>query len=133
VVQELAHCFDIVSSLRNRYVCILGLTNRLSSIDSSLRRTGRFEVEIEVKVPSPSSRDSIIRSLMPVEIVTPSPSADEYEAFIRESIEQTQGFVIADIVKWIKESFLLENSGQSVSLDTLRSALSCVVPSLLRG
>jgi ATP-dependent Zn protease len=45
-------------------VVVLAATNRLSSIDLSLRRPGRFDREIEVGVPSPAERGQILRKML---------------------------------------------------------------------
>lgn len=41
-------------------VVVMGATNRLASVDPSLRRPGRFDREIEIGVPPPSARFAIL-------------------------------------------------------------------------
>ncbi|CAL8471781.1 g11323 [Coccomyxa elongata] len=42
-------------------VVVLAATNRVDSVDSALRRPGRFDRELEVSVPSPAGRLEILR------------------------------------------------------------------------
>jgi transitional endoplasmic reticulum ATPase len=42
-------------------VITIGTTSRASSIDSALRRAGRFDFEIEVPIPSPEQRLEILK------------------------------------------------------------------------
>ena len=44
-------------------VVVLAATNRVDTIDAALRRPGRFDVEMEIGVPSPSGRLEILRSV----------------------------------------------------------------------
>ncbi|XP_063902517.1 uncharacterized protein LOC135122244 [Zophobas morio] len=51
-------------ALENSYeklVLIIGATNRLDSLDSALRRAGRFDREISIGFPDESSREKILR------------------------------------------------------------------------
>lgn len=45
-------------------VVVLAATNRVDSVDSALRRPGRFDCELEVSVPSPAGRLEILRHAM---------------------------------------------------------------------
>lgn len=42
-------------------VVVLAATNRVDAVDAGLRRPGRFDIELEVGVPSPSARLEILR------------------------------------------------------------------------
>lgn len=42
---------------------VIGATNRPNAIDIALRRTGRFDREVDVHPPDPSERSEIIRLL----------------------------------------------------------------------
>ncbi|KAG6548025.1 hypothetical protein Mapa_010459 [Marchantia paleacea] len=45
-------------------VLVIAATNRIDSIDPALRRPGRFDLEIEIGVPSPSDRLGILQVLL---------------------------------------------------------------------
>ncbi|CAM6119230.1 unnamed protein product [Calypogeia fissa] len=45
-------------------VLIVAASNRIDSIDPALRRPGRFDVEIEIGVPSPADRQGILQVLL---------------------------------------------------------------------
>lgn len=42
----------------------MAATNRVESLDSALRRPGRFEKEIEIGIPRSSERADILRKLL---------------------------------------------------------------------
>ena len=43
---------------------MIGATNRPDAIDPAMRRPGRFDVEVEVGVPSAAEREEILRVMM---------------------------------------------------------------------
>ena len=45
-------------------VVVLAATNRLQALDDSLRRPGRLDKEIEIGVPSPGDRASILLKML---------------------------------------------------------------------
>ena len=58
VVAQLLSMMDGVKELDN--VLLIGLTNRRSLMDEALLRPGRFEVQLEVKLPDPQGRADIM-------------------------------------------------------------------------
>ncbi|MDY6764774.1 MAG: AAA family ATPase, partial [Halobacteria archaeon] len=78
-------------------VIVIGATNRVDSVDPALRRSGRFDREIEIGVPNKEDRKEIIH------IHTRGmPLADDVD--VDELAERTHGFVGADIESLCKES-----------------------------
>ncbi len=77
-------------------VIVIGATNRPDTIDSALRRGGRFDREIEIGVPDKGGRREILEihtRYMPLRGVD-----------IKEYAEKTHGFVGADLDALIKEA-----------------------------
>lgn len=58
VVNQLLSKIDGVNSLNN--ILIIGMTNRIDLIDSALLRPGRFEIHIEIGLPSVHDRQEIL-------------------------------------------------------------------------
>lgn len=58
VVNQLLSKIDGVNSLNN--VLIVGMTNRIDLMDSALMRPGRFEIHIEIGLPSVGDRREIL-------------------------------------------------------------------------
>lgn len=68
IVAQLLTCMDSLSneySLKNGFapVLVIGATNRPDSLDSALRRAGRFDREISMTMPDESSRSQIIKTM----------------------------------------------------------------------
>ncbi|KAL7754325.1 Ribosome biogenesis ATPase rix7 [Sorochytrium milnesiophthora] len=65
IVAQLLTCIDELSfeNTNHKAVMVLGATNRPDSIDSALRRAGRFDREIGMTVPDQASRVKILKVL----------------------------------------------------------------------
>lgn len=58
VVNQLLACLDGVNKLDN--LLVIGMTNRLDLIDKAMLRPGRFEVHIDVGLPTEAGRLQIL-------------------------------------------------------------------------
>ncbi len=82
-------------------VVVIGTTNRIDSIDTALRRPGRFDREIFFAPPDAKGRYEIL------EIYTREmPLADDAVEYLDELSELTRGFVGADIMELCREAGL---------------------------
>lgn len=80
-----------MDGLKNRgHVVVLGATNRPNTIDTALRRFGRFDREIDIGVPDDVGRMEIL------EIHTKNMKMDE-DVDLEMVSSNTHGFVGADI------------------------------------
>uniref|UniRef100_UPI0037E886FA ATPase family gene 2 protein homolog B n=1 Tax=Semicossyphus pulcher TaxID=241346 RepID=UPI0037E886FA len=112
---------------------IVGATNRPDSLDSALRRPGRFDREVIIGAPTVQQRKAILSVLcarMPV-----CPSVD-----MAELAQRTTGYVGADLSALCREAAMhaiRENSKgsgeQVVRLSHFQEALKSVRPSCLRS
>ena len=60
LVSILAGCLDNLHATHPaRHVVVVATTNQIEEIDSSLRRPGRFEREVEVTTPSAAERRQV--------------------------------------------------------------------------
>lgn len=76
----------------NKPVIVIGATNRPDSLDSALRRAGRFDREICLNVPNETQRESILRAM------TKNIRLKDGENFgYRELSKLTPGYVGADL------------------------------------
>ncbi len=117
-------------------ILFIGATNAVNSLDPAVRRSGRFDREIEIPPPNRDDRLSILSALMksyPNSLIT-----QEELGWIADSCH---GFVGADLCLLCKEAFLSalikarDNSastGVDVSFDDFISSLSKVKPSAIR-
>ena len=126
---------DDLDSLHGSPVIVIGATNRLSSLDDSLRRPGRLEREIEVPVPSPSDRRSILMLFLSLA------SHSLTESDIDSIAEKTHGYVGADIRALCSEAAMCclrrfhstkDNSQLVISSSDMAQAMLRVRPSALR-
>ena len=77
---------------------VLAATNRPDAIDSALRRPGRFDREVEIGIPSPSSRASILEALL---------SNTQHSLEPRDILDvssKTHGYVGADLAAVCREA-----------------------------
>jgi transitional endoplasmic reticulum ATPase len=82
-------------------VMIIGTTNRIDSVDSALRRPGRFDREIFISPPDAIGRLNILQ------IHTRGmPLSKEAEDNLKEIAERTHGFVGADLMELCREAGL---------------------------
>lgn len=95
VVAQLLALMDGLHS-RGR-VIVIGATNRPNSLDSALRRPGRFDREIEIKVPNEKGRREIFQIHTRNMPLNPKVS-------IKEFAQITHGFVGADISAVVREA-----------------------------
>ncbi len=96
VVAQLLALMDGLHS-RGR-VIVIGATNRPNSLDSALRRPGRFDREIEIKVPNEKGRREIFQ------IHTRNMPLDNKMLLIKDFSQITHGFVGADISAVCREA-----------------------------
>ncbi|MFO8034288.1 MAG: CDC48 family AAA ATPase [Candidatus Bipolaricaulota bacterium] len=95
VVSQLLTLMDGLKERRN--VIVMGATNRIEAIDQALRRPGRFDREIEVRVP-----DREGRSEMFMIHTRGMPLAQDVD--LAEYTELTHGFVGSDIEALCREA-----------------------------
>ncbi|HEY3274436.1 MAG TPA: CDC48 family AAA ATPase [Methanocella sp.] len=95
VVAQLLSLMDGLKARKN--VIVIGATNRPEAIDNALRRPGRFDREIELRVPDKSGRKEIFQIHTRSMPLTADVNIDELS-------DRTYGFVGADIAALCKES-----------------------------
>ncbi len=96
VVAQLLALMDGLHS-RGR-VIVIGATNRPNSLDPALRRPGRFDREIEIKVPNERGRKEIFQ------IHTRTMPLKDKKELITDFAKITHGFVGADISAVCREA-----------------------------
>jgi len=95
VVAQLLSLMDGLKSRKN--VIVIGATNRPEGLDMALRRPGRFDREIELRVPNTEGRLEIFQ------IHTRGMPLTE-DADLKQLSEITYGFVGADIAALVREA-----------------------------
>ncbi|MHA1193990.1 MAG: CDC48 family AAA ATPase [Promethearchaeota archaeon] len=96
-----AQLLSLMDGLNNRgEIIVIAATNKVNNIDIALRRPGRFDREIEIKVPNTKGRYEILQIHtrgMPL----------KNDVDLKIIAEKTHGFVGADIKSLCKEAALL--------------------------
>jgi len=93
-----AQLLALMDGLHSRgKVIVIGATNRPNSLDPALRRPGRFDREIEIKVPNEKGRREVFQ------IHTRNMPLDN-KISIKEYSQITHGFVGADIMAVCREA-----------------------------
>jgi cell division protease FtsH len=102
-VSQLLTCLDGMNDRGN--VFVIGATNNLDLIDPALRRSGRFDIVIEMPLPNKESRKQIF-----LHYVKNSPGLEELESdpgFIEIIGERTEGFSCADMENMANEAVMI--------------------------
>eukprot|EP01084_Bolivina_argentea_P024091 44948_1 len=118
----------LINSYKNRGILIIAATNKINSIDVSLRRGGLFEEEIVFNIPDTNGREQILQKMIKEKIICSD--SDESDA-IKTIAVQTNGFVGADLnqlYKTAKKEAIRNNNG-NLLLSHFLSALEFIVPS----
>ena len=98
IVAQIAACMDDISQADSKVV-VIGATSRPETIDSALRRAGRFEREVTLGVPNEKERIEILR------ILTKKMRLQGNKSFPFESlVKLTPGYVGADLQTLCKEA-----------------------------
>lgn len=93
-----AQLLGLMDGLENRgRVVIIGATNRPNAVDPALRRPGRFDRELEIKVPNDAGRLEIFQ------IHTRNMPMDD-TIKLQELARITHGYVGADIASLVREA-----------------------------
>ena len=96
-----AQLLSLMDGLKGRgEIIVIGATNKVNNIDIALRRPGRFDREIEIKVPDNNGRYEIL-------LIHTRGMPLEEDVNLRLIAEKTHGFVGADIKFLCKESAML--------------------------
>lgn len=99
IVAQIASCMDELSQ-SDKQIIVIGCTSRPESIDSALRRAGRFEREVNIGVPSEEERIDIMKVLTRSMRLNPTLNFEEM-------VRLTPGYVGADIQTLCKEASIL--------------------------
>lgn len=92
---------DGIGSIDMSKVLVIGATNRIDSIDESLRRGGRFDREIEIGIPNSEARKDIFGVYL--NQIPNSLSQENVESLA----SKTHGYVGADIANLCREAALV--------------------------
>ena len=95
IVSELLSCLD---KLPNN-VFVIATTSRPESLETAIRRSGRFDSEISLPIPDEKSRIQILKTLLKDIPVTRDVS-------IEDLAKDTPGYVPADLTALLKKAGL---------------------------
>lgn len=109
-VEEVTEFLRQISKAPGNQVLVLGMTNRLETIDVAVRRRGRFEHEIEVGAPS---MDEVKESL--AALLAPVPTDEKLD--LRRAISALSGRPMSDIAFLVKEAAQLAARAKKRVLD----------------
>ena len=97
IVAQLISSIDDLESSR-KPVVVIGATSRPEYMDTTLRRAGRFDRELTLKVPDEKGRLEILHAL------TKTMKISDKESFFKELSRLTPGYVPADLFTLCKEA-----------------------------
>lgn len=113
-------------------VVVVGATNTLLGVDISVRRPGRFDVEIEVGVPDIEGRASILEKMM--QKMNNGGKSSVTKQDIQIVAEKTHGYVGGDLFCLVREAVMkaVGRNGDLVGVEDLVGAMGEIRPSAMR-
>ncbi|XP_075482643.1 cell division control protein 48 homolog B [Primulina tabacum] len=120
------------SSTSGSHVVVVASTNRVDAIDPALRRSGRFDVEVEISTPNEEERFQILK--LYTKRLHLDPNVD-----LQAIAASCNGYVGADLEALCREAAMSalnkasEDSQHIIRLDDWKHARSVVGPSITRG
>ena len=88
----------MILRILNKPVVVIGATSRPEYMDTTLRRAGRFDREITLKIPDEKGRLEILQS------ITRTMKILDKNSFMKELSRLTPGYVPADLFTLCKEA-----------------------------
>ncbi|XP_022633961.1 cell division control protein 48 homolog B isoform X2 [Vigna radiata var. radiata] len=138
-VRLASQLFTLMDSNKPSYstpgVVVVASTNRVDAIDPALRRSGRFDAEIEVTVPNEEDRYQILK--LYTKTIPLDPSID-----LKSIAALCNGYVGADLEALCREATMIaikrcsnaeDASNFSLTMEDWKNARSVVGPSITRG
>ena len=133
LISQLTQSIDKISIDSENHVVVIGATSKIDSIDSTLRRPGRFSREISLGIPDFEQRLSILNILCKNINISSDLS-------IEQMAREAEGYVGADLNGLIQEAALfavkrassLKEEEAVVIFEDFENALRIVQPSLRR-
>lgn len=123
----------------NGRIVIVGATNRPNSIDSALRRPGRFDQEVEIGIPDVEAREEILTKQF---AKMNSEKCQITKEEIASIASKTHGYVGADLTALCRESVMkainrgltvgIPQTAIKVTVDDVYHALPEIRPSAMR-
>lgn len=105
MTNQLLAKMDGLTSLPN--ILVIGLTNRIDSLDDALLRPGRFEVKLEIKLPDLTGRKKILEIHLR-KLIKAGKLADDLDlGELARLSDQSSG---ADLAGWVREAVSLAMS-----------------------
>ncbi len=99
IVAQIQNCMDALAKWEG-YVAVVATTSKPEVIDSSLRRSGRFDIELSLGMPDLTARREILaRALEKYFTASLCRSVD-----LTEVAKKAAGFVGADLIRLVRET-----------------------------
>ena len=123
IVAQIQNCMDSLSkSDSDAYVSVIATTSKPEVIDSSLRRSGRFDIEISLGMPDLIARREILEKAIEKFFTAP---IDPESVDLDQVAKKAAGFVGADLIRLVRETGMcavkrysqLSNSDNEMDLD----------------
>lgn len=100
IVAQIQNCMDSLAKAEHGYVSVVATTSKPEVIDSSLRRSGRFDIEIPLGMPDLEARKQILEKA--IEKYFTARVGDSVD--LTEVAKKAAGFVGADLLRLVREA-----------------------------
>ncbi|RWS23855.1 hypothetical protein B4U80_01942, partial [Leptotrombidium deliense] len=125
--RTLSCLYSFFDDIQEKEIIVIAATNKVDSIDTSLRRSGRFDVEIEFTVPLATDRVEIMSKIM-------SNAKHTLPADVLQNIAETAySFTGADLMLACRKASLSAiKNNRDITESDLRNGVKEVKPSAMR-
>jgi SpoVK/Ycf46/Vps4 family AAA+-type ATPase len=133
LVRTLLGCIDELQRDKQNRVIVIGICNDLNSIDPEVRRSGRFDHNLECTVPTTEQRKSILNAILST-TQNYTVKQQYYQSLAETVSDITHGFVGADLKALCNEAVLQSKlaNKEILSLDDFIKAATHVRPSAIQ-
>lgn len=111
----------------NREIFVLTNTSNLDQIEPNMRRSGRFDLELEIPIPDAGIREQILEKMLMSDFKT-----EFWEKDVKEIAKHTHGFVAADLKNLLSKSMRQEEKlNATVVLENLKTVKPTAIREIL--
>lgn len=118
--QELDELLQMIEQAKEHNVIVVGATNQISTIDSAILRTGRFDYTFEIKPPNSATRLKMFEAKLKLKKCDP-------HLDLKQIVDDSEGFTPSDIETIINDAGIVSWTKKvPISIEILKESFKTV-------